>query len=160
MNTLAKTILIASLALLPLSASAVSIVGGSGGNSGYFGVSSGRSSFSWSWGGGGGPGSLDPAYCSTSICGIAVTFIYIINNILVPLLFAVAFIVFLYGVFKTYILSHGDSGEVEAGHKLILWGVVGFVVMLSLWGIVNVVANTFQLTGYSAPTTPTSYPAP
>jgi hypothetical protein len=158
MNTFTRTALVVAVSLIPVFASAATIVGGSSGNSGFLGVSSGGSSFGWSWGGGGG-GMLNPAYCNTSICGVAVTFLYIINNILVPLLFAVAFIMFLYGVFKKYIWSHGDESKVEEGHKLILWGIIGFVVMVSLWGLVNVVANTFQLTGYTAPQTPTSYPS-
>lgn len=68
----------------------------------------------------------------------------IINKFLVPLLFAIAFITFLYGVAKTYIFSHGETGEVGEGHKLILWGIIGFVVMVSLWGLVNIVRSTFN----------------
>ncbi len=100
--------------------------------------------------------STNPAACS-QIGGFAGNIIYVINNILVPLLFAVAFIVFLWGIFKAYIYNAGDEAGREQGHKLVLWGLIGFAVMLSLWGLVNVVANTFGLSGYSAPRTPTSY---
>ncbi len=82
--------------------------------------------------------------------------ITVINSVLVPLLFAIAFIVFLYGVAKAYIFSAGDPEAVKGGHKLILWGVIGFAVMISLWGLVNVVANTFGLTGSYAPPPPYS----
>jgi hypothetical protein len=92
-----------------------------------------------------------------SIGGVGNTIIYLINNVFVPILFAIAFIVFLYGVAKTYIFSHGEPAEVSEGHKLILWGILGFAVMVSLWGLVNVVANTFQLSGVGAPQLPTSY---
>lgn len=94
--------------------------------------------------------------CTNSICDVAQTFLYLINDVLVPLLFAVAFIVFLYGVFKKYILSHGDSGAVEEGHRLILWGLIGFAVMVSLWGLVNVVTNTFRLDRQLPPRLPFS----
>lgn len=97
-----------------------------------------------------------PATC-TGIGCVAAIVLYLINSVFVPLLFAIAFIVFLYGVAKTYIFSHGEPDEVSEGHKLILWGVIGFVVMVSLWGLVNVVANTFGLTGSVAPTLPKSY---
>lgn len=97
---------------------------------------------------------------SSNICAVAATFLYIINYVLVPLLFAVAFIVFLWGVAKAYIISGGDEASREKGHQLVLWGIIGFVVMISLWGIVNVVANTFGLAGYAAPATPTSQPYP
>jgi hypothetical protein len=96
--------------------------------------------------------------CTSFICSMGNEILYFINGILVPVLFAVAFIVFIYGVFKAYILSGGDEGEVKKGHQLVLWGIVGFAIMLSLWGLVNVVANTFGLQGYSAPNFPTANP--
>lgn len=76
---------------------------------------------------------------------------YIINAILVPVLFAVAFIVFIFGVAKTYILSGGEPAERAKGHKLILWGFIGFFVMLSIWGIVNLLTNTIALPATGAP---------
>lgn len=82
-----------------------------------------------------------------------------INNVLVPVLFAIAFIVFLYGIARAYIFSGGDPGKVAEGHKLLLWGLVAFVVMISVWGLVNVVANTFGLQGAYAPLLPSSLPA-
>ena len=109
---------------------------------------------SWFFGIGSGSGF---GACSTSLCSVATTIIYLINSVAVPLLFAIAFIVFLYGVAKAYIFSQGDGEAVKEGHRLILWGVIGFAVMISLWGLVNVVSNTFGLAGYSAPTPPTSY---
>lgn len=102
----------------------------------------------WFSGGIGGPAL---AGCTGTICGIANTILYIINNILVPLLFAIAFIVFLYGIYKAYIYSAGDPEEVAKGHKLVLWGLIAFAVMISIWGLVNVVANTFGLNGVLGP---------
>ena len=102
--------------------------------------------------GGGGYGSG----CRGISC-LAGTILYLINSVFIPVLFALAFRVFLWGVAKAYIFSHGDSAEVEKGHQLILWGIIGFVVMVSLWGLVNVVSNTFGLGGMYAPTPPTSY---
>jgi Ni,Fe-hydrogenase I cytochrome b subunit len=96
--------------------------------------------------------------CTTSICAVASNILYLINDVLVPVLFAIAFIVFLYGIAKAYIFSGGDPAKVSEGHKLLLWGIIAFVVMISIWGLVNVVANTFGLYGVSAPPTPVSYP--
>ena len=95
--------------------------------------------------------------CVGAISCVASTILYLINYILVPVLFAVAFIVFLYGIATSYIFSSGEPAEVEKGHKLILWGIIGFVVMISLWGIVNVVTVTFGLGGSFAPPLPRSY---
>lgn len=91
------------------------------------------------------------------IMAVANNILWIINTVLVPVLFAVAFIVFLYGVAKTYIFSRGSEEEVKAGHHIILWGVIGFTVMISVWGLVNVVATTFGLTSTFLPPLPYSY---
>ncbi len=86
---------------------------------------------------------MSPDFTYFTVLGGGV--VYVINTILVPVLFALAFIVFLFGVARKYIFSNGDSGKVAEGHRLILWGLIGFVVMLSLWGLVNIVTNTFGL---------------
>lgn len=95
----------------------------------------------------------------TTITSVALLLIALINSVLVPLIFALSFIVFLYGVAKKYIFSNGNEGDVEEGHKLILWGLVGFVVMISLWGLVNIVANTFDIGGILTQPLPFSPPA-
>lgn len=97
------------------------------------------------------------APASNNIVGVANTIIFLINDVAVPVLFAIAFIVFLYGVFKSYIWSRGDETAVEEGHKLILWGLIGFAVMISLWGIVNVVSATFGIRSDIVPSWPRSY---
>jgi hypothetical protein len=98
-------------------------------------------------------------YTGGGLAGIGVMIIGLINSVLVPLLFAIAFIVFIYGVAKTYIFSNGDEGAVEQGHKLILWGLVGFFVMISVWGLVNIVVDTFGLSGQRINSTPTFTPS-
>lgn len=97
--------------------------------------------------------------CTGGVDCIAGTIITLINSTLVPLVFALAFIVFLWGVAKAYILSRGNQTTVKEGHQLIIWGIAGFVVMLSVWGLVNVFANTFGLTNDAAPPLPTTYDA-
>ena len=99
-----------------------------------------------------------PVGCVSDLCALGAEVLYVINFILVPVLFAVAFIVFLYGIAQAYIFSKGDTVKVEKGHTLILWGIVGFAVMLSVWGLVNVVSNTFGLSGTYAPPLPISPP--
>ncbi len=69
----------------------------------------------------------------------------IINKVFVPVLMALAFIVFLWGIFKAYILNPDNETERTKGHQLVLWGVIGFVIVFSLWGIVNLVHATLNL---------------
>ncbi len=67
------------------------------------------------------------------------------NGTLVPLIFALAFLVFLWGMFKTFILGGGDEEGQKKGKQLMMYAIAGFVIMVSLWGIVNLVANGFGL---------------
>ena len=140
MKSLARPALLVAAFLLPsLAFAATTVVGGVSSNgSWFFGIGSGN-------------------LCGNALCSIGSTILYLINAVAVPLLFAISFIVFLFGIANAYILSHGDPAKVKQGHQLILWGLIGFAVMISVWGLVNVVANTFGLTGSSAPALPTSY---
>jgi hypothetical protein len=82
--------------------------------------------------------------------------ISLINTVFVPLLFAIAFLYFLYGVYKYFILGAAEEKSREEGRNFILWSVIGFAVILSVWGLVAIVGNTFGLTaGGSAPSYPT-----
>lgn len=57
------------------------------------------------------------------------------------LLFAVAIIYFLYGVFQ--FIQHADSPEGrEEGQKHIIWGLVGLFIMVSAVGIINIIIST------------------
>jgi hypothetical protein len=93
-------------------------------------------------------------FAQTSVFSLAATITNIINGVLVPLVFAVAFLVFIFGVFRFFIAG-GDEEKKKAQH-LILYGIIGFFVMVSVWGLVNILVGTFNLNG-NVPTLP---PAP
>jgi len=64
-----------------------------------------------------------------------------INSTLIPLVFALALLLFIWGIFQYFILGGADEEKREDGKKLMLWAIVGFVVMVSIFGIVNLVAG-------------------
>lgn len=76
---------------------------------------------------------------------LADTFIGIINNIAVPLLFAVSFLVFIFGVFRYFIAGGADEEKRKQATQMILYGIIGFALMVSVWGLVNILLNTFDL---------------
>lgn len=69
--------------------------------------------------------------------------ISVIVTPLLTLVFAVAFIVFAWGVFQ-YLIAQNDPGERAIGTQHILWGVVGMAIMVSAYGIINFVIQTLQ----------------
>jgi len=76
-----------------------------------------------------------------------------INNIVVPVIFAVAFIVFLWGAFETFILGANSEDVKSKGKNLMLWGLIGFFVMVSVWGLVNILTGSVSF-GNPSQTTP------
>ena len=68
-----------------------------------------------------------------------------IINPIIALLFALAVIYFLWGVIQ-YIRNSGDAQKRADGVKHITWGIVGLVIMVSVFGILNLAINTiFQV---------------
>ena len=77
--------------------------------------------------------------------------ITLINNVLVPVLFALAFIVFLWGAFMAFIVGAQNDTAKEKGKNLMLWGLIGFFVMISIWGLVNILVGTIQFCNNTGP---------
>lgn len=72
----------------------------------------------------------------------------LILNPLILLLFAVATVIFLWGLME--FLSNSESEEVRTkGRQHMLWGVIGMFIMISVFGIMNLLINTFGLTNGS-----------
>jgi hypothetical protein len=77
-----------------------------------------------------------------SLHTLVLNVIGIINNLIVPLIFGLAFLVFVWGAFKVFIIGATSEKLKEDGKNLMLWSMIGFFVMLSVWGIVNVIAES------------------
>lgn len=70
------------------------------------------------------------------------------NNILsplIPILITIALIVFLWGVARYVIKGADDEKEREQGKQIMIYGIIGLFVMVSVWGLVAIVSNTFNL---------------
>lgn len=78
----------------------------------------------------------------TDLNGVGNFIINTINGLIVPILFAIAFIVFVYGAFETFIIGANKEEVKEKGKNLMLWGLIGFFVMVSVWGLVNILTST------------------
>jgi uncharacterized membrane protein len=83
------------------------------------------------------------AYAATadSLTGL-IGIIQGILSALVPLIVSLAVVVFLWGVLK-YVIAGSNKDGKEEGRKFMIWGLIGLVVMVSVWGLVALVKNTF-----------------
>ncbi len=73
-------------------------------------------------------------------------FVGIITNIistLVVFIFALTFLVFMWGIIKNWIMGGGDTEGVESGKKIVLTGIIALVVMSSIWGILYLLQTSF-----------------
>lgn len=61
----------------------------------------------------------------------------IISKGLVPIVIGATVIVFLFGIVKYILKSDSEAGR-ESGRKFIIYGLIGIVVVMSVWTIVAV----------------------
>lgn len=67
-----------------------------------------------------------------------------IVNPTILLLFAVATVVFLWGLVQFIGSAETDTGR-ELGKRKILWGLIGMFIMIGAIGIINILLSTFGI---------------
>ncbi len=80
----------------------------------------------------------------TSIQSAGSFFITIVNNVAVPIVFALSFLVFIWGVYKYFIKGAASKDKAE-GLNLMLYSLIGFFVMVSVWGLVRILVGSVNL---------------
>jgi len=78
-----------------------------------------------------------------------VPFLYKVSNLIlnpaILLLFAVSTAYFVYGIVKFLSLDPGDASSRKEARNAIIWGIVGMVVMFSVYGLIRFVLTTFGI---------------
>jgi len=68
-----------------------------------------------------------------------------INVFIVPLLFGLAFAAFVWGILQ-YFFLHNDSEESRRqGRDFALWGVLGMILLFTVWGVVHILLDTLGI---------------
>ena len=62
---------------------------------------------------------------------------------IVPVLIGLAVLFFIWGILR-YVVAKSEDEQKEA-KSIILWGVIVLFVMVSIWGLVNLLGDTLQL---------------
>ncbi len=60
--------------------------------------------------------------------------------------FIIALVVFLFGVME-FIRGANNEEKRKLGRSHIFWSIVGFLIMFGVWGIINILVNTFGIKG-------------
>ncbi len=65
----------------------------------------------------------------------------LVNSVL-PFLFTLATVAFIWGVIQ-YVLNADNEEKRKKGKNFIMWGLIALFMMVSVWGLVGVLTNTF-----------------
>jgi hypothetical protein len=76
-----------------------------------------------------------------------------INDALIPLLFAIALVAFIWGMIQ-FFLNPDSEDKKQKGKSFMLWGLIALFVMISIWGILNLFTRTFEFQNTEAPSIP------
>lgn len=80
--------------------------------------------------------------------GLPSLFIFILNfiNKVSVFIISLTLLLFLWGIFKL-VASGKDSKERAEAKGYIVWGIIALAIMVSVWGLVNLVRSSFGLGG-------------
>jgi hypothetical protein len=70
--------------------------------------------------------------------------ICIISRSVIPLIFALAIVMFIWGVVQ-YVINSDEEAKKEKGRQFMIWGVIALTVMVSVWGLVGILGKTFNI---------------
>lgn len=74
-----------------------------------------------------------------SLKSVVDSIIAFVDLYVIPLLYALAFLFFIFGLFQ-YFFMGGEENRAKA-RPFVVWGLVGFLVIFSVWGIVNLLIS-------------------
>lgn len=70
---------------------------------------------------------------------------YFLNLQVLPLLIAVALFIFLYYLARTFIIDAAYTDKREEARSRAIWGFVALIIIVSLWGIVNLLVGGLEI---------------
>ena len=68
----------------------------------------------------------------------------IINKSVIPLIIALAMVMFIWGVVQ-YVINNDEEAKKEKGKQFMIWGIIGLTVMFGVWGLVKILGSTFGI---------------
>lgn len=80
---------------------------------------------------------------NSNIGSLATCLTSIISGKLIPVIGALAAVLFVWGVVNYFIIGAGEEAKRTQGKQFIMWGIIAFVIISSVWALVNIVGRTF-----------------
>ncbi len=84
--------------------------------------------------------------------GFIQNFVLFLNNIIVPFLLGIAFLIFVINVVRFFVFQSNNEDGQKAARALALYSILAFVIIIIFWGVVNVLTSSLGLRTGGAPT--------
>jgi uncharacterized membrane protein YidH (DUF202 family) len=76
------------------------------------------------------------------------------NTVLIPFIIGIGFLVFVWGMFKYFIVGGANDDAKEQGKSLMIYATLGFLLIIVFWGVVNLLTDSTGLAGDTLDFTP------
>ena len=88
-------------------------------------------------------GAVSDATCSmgTNVQGLMNYATCLIQNSVIPLMFALAVAYFVWGILQ-FIMNSGEEAKRTQGKQHMIWGIIALTVMLSVWALVGILSGS------------------
>ena len=84
------------------------------------------------------------SFTNQPFSAVVTYFISAVNTYVSPIIIALAVLVFMWGIFQ-FVRASDNEDQRKEGRAYMLYGIIGIFVMISLWGFVRILTNTFDI---------------
>lgn len=74
-----------------------------------------------------------------------------IDNVVIPFLFGMAFLVFIVNAIRFFVLQSSNENGREKARSLMMYSILAFVFLIIFWGLINLLSSSLGLDGCDAP---------
>lgn len=68
----------------------------------------------------------------------------IISHSVIPLIFVLAIASIVWGIVQ-YVINNDEEAKKAKGKSFMIWGIIALSVMVSVWGLVSILTDTFNI---------------
>lgn len=68
-----------------------------------------------------------------------------LNDVILPAIIGLAFLFFVWGMFKYFIWGGADDEKKAQGKSLLIHSIIGFVVIIIFYGVINLITSSIGL---------------
>jgi hypothetical protein len=79
-----------------------------------------------------------------SLFGYVIDITDFLNEVIIPFLFGIAFLVFIYNAIRYFVIESGEEDGREKARALALYSIAAFVFLIIFWGVVSLLTESLD----------------